>query len=810
MGVWRYLPRRLRSQVRRTADSLAVDAKLRTRFVAITAVTIGAMLTIIAAIIFDTARSERASLEARARLLARSSALMIDREMSRLDALLTGLATSPALKVGDLATFHAQAAGMPRPEGCWILLFDPDMNHRMNAQWPWGTPLPVAAERSQQEMRKALEHARFTNLIYAPNQQRFVASIVVPVEVEAVPGWLLAATVPAETLGKVIGELHLPRGWFGGIFDRDGITIDRVPRRQDFTGEPAAADLVAAIWSGREGTLESVTREGVPVFSAFSRSELSGWTAAVGIPLSQLEAPQKRALALVGIGGLLVLLAGMGTAALVGRRLARPVAEQLELSDQRFRNVADSAPVLIWMTGPDQAGVYFNKPWLAFTGRSLEQALGNGWLQGVHPDDSERFLEIYSSSVDKRQPFRTEHRLRRADGEYRWVENCGVPQLGRDGTFYGCIGGGIDITDRKLAEQAIRESEERFRVMAETVPAMLFTTGPNGRCDYANQRYHAYVGTSPESVGEVDWLSRVHPDDAMDVLENWASCIESGVSYSGQFRLRNVEGAYRWFAVRACPVRGDDGLVIRWLGSALDIHDLNQALNSLESLSGRLLSVQSEERRRIARELHDSTAQVLAAASLDLTRLRDAFVLPDTKVAAILAELVALNNQALQEVRTLSYLFHPPTLEGQSLDAALRSYIRGFSRRSGIKVDVSLAQDLGPLSDELKIALFRIAQEGLVNVHRHSGTARAFVRLARTGSSAVLEIRDEGGGIRGTAAEVDLGVGIAGMRTRLQHLGGTLEIESGAGGTTVRATVPIERRSDHVVTYARHLTPADR
>jgi PAS domain S-box-containing protein len=786
IGIWR------------AAGNIAIDAKLRTRFVAVAAVTIGAMLAIVAMIVVHGAWSERAGQEARAQLLARSSAMIIDREMSRLEALLTGLATSPALKSGDLEFFHRQAVAMPKPEGCGILLFDPEMKHRANAQWPWGTELPVAAERSQDEMRKALLHSRFSNLIYAPNQRRYVASIIMAVEVSGEAGWLLAATVPAETVGQVIGELDLPPGWVAGIFDREGVTIDRVPAKPELVAQPAGPELRAAIAASREGTLEVVTRDGIAVFTAFSRSGISGWTAAVGIPLSQLQAPMRRAVELLVIGGGVILIVGVGITALLGRRLARPVAEQLRLSDERFRNVADSAPVLIWMSGPDKGCVYFNEPWLAFTGRALEEELGNGWTEGVHPEDLQRCLETYTSHCDRHLPFRMEYRLRRADGEYRWIEDSGIPQLGWNRAFFGYVGSCIDVTERKLAEQIVRESEQRFRVMAETVPALLFTAGPTGRFDYANSRYHAYVGTTHGSVSNTDWLSRVHPDDAIHVLSEWTTCIESGSPFSSELRLRGVDGAYRWFAARAQPVLDNDGAVVRWVGSALDVHDLKGALISLEEIAARLVNVEAEERRRIARELHDSTAQVLVAASLDAARLRNLPTLRDGKGAEIMTDLITLIDQALQEVRTLSYLFHPPILEGQALRTALRSYVRGFAKRSGIAVSVEFQQEASVMSQTVETTLFRIAQEALANVHRHSGSTKAHVRLRQNEQSVVLEIGDEGGGIGRSgpdSGEAELGVGIIGMKTRVERLGGRLEIETSESGTTVRATLGIGGQS---------------
>jgi len=200
------------------------------------------------------------------------------------------------------------------------------------------------------------------------------------------------------------------------------------------------------------------------------------------------------------------------------------------------------------------------------------------------------------------------------------------------------------------------------------------------------------------------------------------------------------------------------------------------------------LTLEDDERRRLARELHDTTAQSLAALCMNLSVVREATDTLNPRARAALDESVTLAKESLHEIRTVSYLLHPPGLDELGLASALSGYIGGFIQRSGIRVEVDVPPDLGRLPQAVETTVFRLVQECLTNIHRHSGSSTARVRLVRKPSNLVLEVEDAGRGIRGNAPS---GVGIASMRERVQQLDGWLEIASNPGGTTVRATIPL-------------------
>ena len=223
--------------------------------------------------------------------------------------------------------------------------------------------------------------------------------------------------------------------------------------------------------------------------------------------------------------------------------------------------------------------------------------------------------------------------------------------------------------------------------------------------------------------------------------------------------------------------------------------ELNTANQNLRELSARLLQLQDEERRRIARELHDSIGQMLTALTMNLSSVR-ADIERLAKTATSLTDSEGLVQEMSAEVRTISYLLHPPLLDEKGLSSAIRWYVDGFRQRSKIKVDLELQDDFGRLPREVETALFRVVQECLTNVHRHSGSSVAKIRLRHGGGQVLVEVADEGKGIPPEkkyvmASAGTHGVGVRGMRERLRQLGGSLDIDSNGAGTTVIARLPV-------------------
>jgi len=225
-----------------------------------------------------------------------------------------------------------------------------------------------------------------------------------------------------------------------------------------------------------------------------------------------------------------------------------------------------------------------------------------------------------------------------------------------------------------------------------------------------------------------------------------------------------------------------------------DVTELKQAIEELRRLSVELLRSQDEERRRIARELHDATGQKLAAVAMHLSAISQSAAALDPYGRKALAESVGLVDRVVKEVRTLSYLLYPPLLDERGLASALRWYVQGFTARSGIQVAVDVPPDDRRLPPQVETVVYRIVQEGLTNVHRHSGSLTAAIRLTIDSGKVHLEVRDKGKGFphqRADSGPMNPGVGIMSMRERVKQLGGVIDIESSADGTVVCVTLPL-------------------
>jgi signal transduction histidine kinase len=299
------------------------------------------------------------------------------------------------------------------------------------------------------------------------------------------------------------------------------------------------------------------------------------------------------------------------------------------------------------------------------------------------------------------------------------------------------------------------------------------------------------------------WIADIAASDGEMKYVRKAAALKSGLQSALAFPIMIDQRLYAIWEFYSTNKRPEDlhfVEVARRLSNHLSVvYEKKLAEKTLADLSARLMKSQDEEHRRVARELHDSTAQTLSAAMMNLTAVHEEAAALSPRAARLLAECDSLLADASDEIRTIAHLLHPQVLDQVGLESAVRGYVAGFAQRSGVLVDLEFPENLGRLPQEIEIALFRIVQEGLNNVYRHAEVDKAKIRIAVDDSEVALELMDKGKGLpaslrdsSGIAPE-STGLGIASMRERVKELGGRFELKSGKRGTTVRAVLPVKR-----------------
>jgi PAS domain S-box-containing protein len=464
--------------------------------------------------------------------------------------------------------------------------------------------------------------------------------------------------------------------------------------------------------------------------------------------------------------------------------------EHLKRAEDRVRLIINTIPMMAWSVRPDGAVDFVNQRWLDYTGVSLEEEIENPTC-AVHPEDLPRVMEKWLVDMAAGEPSEDEMRLRRADGEYRWFLIRTAPLRDEQGIVVKWYGLAIDIEDRKQAES-------QSRTLLDAIPQQIWSGPLDGTLDYCNERWRSYVGLGLEELRGHGWQSMLHRDDRERVLKAWHESVTNGTPYEQEERHRGVDGTYRWFLARGVPLRDAQGRIVRWYGTNTDIEDRKQAEEELRRLSGQLLLLQDEERRRIARDLHDSTGQDLVALATTLSQIHASIPSSSRKLRKLASQCQALADQCIRDVRTLSYLLHPPMLDEAGLADAIRHYASGFTHRTGIDVQLEMSPRLRRMKPDVELALFRVVQESLTNIQRHSGSPLAKIRIERDSGKITLEISDKGTGISGSLRRRNgklpfgLGVGIPSMHERVKLIGGQFDIESSSSGTTVRVRIPVD------------------
>jgi PAS domain S-box-containing protein len=454
----------------------------------------------------------------------------------------------------------------------------------------------------------------------------------------------------------------------------------------------------------------------------------------------------------------------------------------------------------------------------------VDRCLGHGVIGGSYPDTSEQEIDtgelaarILSGEAPENIPI-VDGPPARVHVDWRQLRRWKIPEsalppaaivLFRQPSFwerYGKYVGAVlflilvqaaliigllwQRARNRKADLRLRESEKRFRLVADTTPALIWMCDKEGTVTYLNDRRIDFTGRNLAMGFGDAWSAFIHPDDVQSVQAANKRALEQQKEYSKEYRLRRRDGVYRWMLDIAAPRVNGDGSFAGFVGSAVDITDQKIAQEALEKIGGKLIEAQEEERSRIARELHDDICQRLAILSMELEQAnrasnRSAGSLKIEEIRRHCAEIAG-------DVQALSHKLHSSKLEYLGLAAAIRSFCREFSQQNDVNVQFAEENVPGFLPRDISLSLFRVAQEALHNALKHSGVRRFSVSLRGLANEIQLEISDLGAGFDVEKAMVDRGLGLVSMQERAHLVHGSFTIESTVkSGTKILVRVPL-------------------
>ena len=492
-------------------------------------------------------------------------------------------------------------------------------------------------------------------------------------------------------------------------------------------------------------------------------------------------------------------------------------------ANAKFRAVFDQTTVFSGVLSTEGVVLDANRLCLEACGYRAEDVLGRPfwktpWWRASQEVQSK--IQLACKQAAQGAHYQEEFPYQWADGSEHLVQFDLHPVRDHQGRIIFLHPNGVDITE-------IKRTQENYKTLADNMSQFAWMTDSTGWTLWYNQRWFDYTGTTLEQVQGWGWQKVLHPDHVETVVEKFKHSLETGKVWEDTFPLRGKDGEYRWFLSRAVPIRDAAGKITRWFGTNTDITELRNAQEALRrskefteeqvrartrelelrnaeilqqseqlrELSQRLLQIQEDERRHVARELHDSAGQTLTALGMSLGHVAQLAEKNAPELVADLKQTDQFVRQLSQEIRTMSYLLHPPLLDESGLPVALRWYAQGLAERSGLTIDVNIPDDLGRFPRQMELMMFRLVQECLTNIHRHSGSKTAEITVWREDEEVFLEVQDQGKGIPADRlASIQSqggGVGIRGMRERIRRFMGRMDIGSNDSGTRITFRFPV-------------------
>jgi PAS domain S-box-containing protein len=465
--------------------------------------------------------------------------------------------------------------------------------------------------------------------------------------------------------------------------------------------------------------------------------------------------------------------------------------EALRNSEEKFSKAFEASPTIITIIRiKDRRYLEVNRAFEQHTGFLRHEVLGRSIAEVGRWSDLRSLNQAFEKVLVQGSVRNMEARLRTKSGG-SLVVLLSAEVIEFDGQ--SCVlTVAEDITERKLAEDALRESEERFRVMADCAPIMMWMAGTDKGCTDFNRGWLEFTGrTLPQERAE-GWIAGVHPSDLRKCVESYHAAFDQRQPFTMEYRLRRHDGNYRWVTNTGIPRFLWDGSFVGYIGCCIDVDDQKQVELAHTDLSRRLMTAQEAERTRIARELHDGIGQSLALLGIQMQRASQPATLRLGKKSPGLQELCGKLKEIGTQVSRLSHQLHSSELEFLGLAVAVKSLCREFSEQYRIKVECVCTEIPEELDNDVALCFLRIVQEALHNVAKHSRASIVYVEMCGAANHLSLAIADDGVGFETSKIGKTAGLGMVSMRERMHLIGGEFTISSQpGGGTKIQAKAPL-------------------
>ncbi len=473
------------------------------------------------------------------------------------------------------------------------------------------------------------------------------------------------------------------------------------------------------------------------------------------------------------------------------RKKEKIVRRHLRESEARFREAQSIAQCGSWVWDTSNDKTYWSDEIYRILGLVPQSVPANASL--IHSENEQYYAAKMKQASDAHQLYSAEHRIVRPNGEERIVLESGQPKYNSQRRLVSIVGTLLDITEQRRAERELRESEDRFRAMADGAPVMMWMSGVDKLCTDFNRGWLTFTGRSIERELGNGWAEGVHTNDLSRCLAVYAEAFDNRQPFYMEYRLRRYDGQYHWISDAGSPRFLADGTFAGYIGCCVDIHDRKAAELARLELARRLMSAQEAERTRVARELHDGIGQEIALLGIQMQRAAAASSSLDSesihnRIQDLCANLTAIG----LHVSRISHRLHSSELEYLGLSVAITQLCRQFSEEYSIKVLCACTNVPSHLDNDIALTFLRVIQESLHNIAKHSQATEVEVNVVGTPGNLTLNVRDNGVGFDLRESKPAAGLGLISMRERIHLIGGEFSINTAPGsGTRIWARVPM-------------------